>query len=50
LFFLPTQQFSFREARFESSAEYFGVAMSPGEEDLREAMNRAIQSGVPGID
>ncbi len=32
------------------SAEYFGVAMSPGEEDLREAMNRAIQNGVPGID
>ncbi len=32
------------------SAEYFGVAMSLGEEDLREAVNRAIQNGVPGID
>ena len=31
------------------SAEYFGVAMSLGEDDLRAAMNRAIENVLPGL-
>lgn len=29
------------------SAEYFGVAMSPGDDDLRAAVNRAIEKALP---